>query len=275
MILSFNPVIVADENRIVAGRDPDSGDLAVIRRADAVILPQGCSEALYRLAAANSPNVFPDFSARFDYPGKTGQAVLFRQTAVKHPRTLVFDTVGGAPSPPMETPFVFKMDWGGEGDTVFLIYDRRAYDDVLAAADRLERSGHRGFIVQEFIPAGGRSVRVVVIGTRCISYWREAVNDGNFKASLAAGGTIDRSSAPEQLTAAEVAVAAFCGKTGVNLAGFDLLFAEEDTDPAPYFIEINYFFGRRGLGGAKPYYRLLNDAVSAWLASRGLTIDHA
>lgn len=274
MILSFNPVIVADINRIVAGREPDSDDLAAIRRADAVVLSQGCSAGLYRLAAANNPNVFPDFSARFDYPGKTGQARLFRQTDVKHPRTLVFDAVGDAPSPPMNTPFVFKMDWGGEGDSVFLISDRRTYDEVLAAAAELEQCGHRGFVVQEFIPSGKRSMRVVVIGTRFISYWRMAPNDGNFKASLAAGGTIDRSSAPLKRAAAEAAVAAFCGKTGVNLAGFDLLFAEEESDLEPYFIEINYFFGRRGLGGSEPYYRLLNDVVTAWLASRGLSIDH-
>ncbi|MFH1982766.1 MAG: ATP-grasp domain-containing protein [Pseudomonadota bacterium] len=275
MILSFNPVIVADENRIVAGREPDDNDAAAIRRADAIILPQGCREALYRLATAHGAPVFPDFSARFAFPGKTGQARLFRHTAVKHPRTLVFERVDQAWSPPMALPFVFKQDWGGEGEAVFLISDRHDYDTALEAAARLEKSGHRGFIVQEFIPSGGRSVRVVVIGTQRIAYWRVAAPDkDDFKASLSAGGTIDWTSDPDRLAAAVSAVDDLCSKTDINLAGMDLLFAEEKADPEPYFLEINYFFGRHGIGGASAFYRLFAEAVTAWLSSKGLTIDH-
>lgn len=275
MILSFNPVIVADLNRIVAGREPDGKDLSAIRRADAIILPQGCREALYQLATARGVPVFPDFSARFAFPGKTGQARLFAHTAVKHPRTLVFARAEEAPEPPMALPCVFKQDWGGEGEAVFLISDRRDYDEALKAVAGLEKSGHRGFIVQEFIPSGRRSVRVVVIGARRIAYWRVAAPDKeDFKASLSAGGTIDRSSAPERLSAAVSAVDDFCRKTDINLAGIDLLFAEDKTDPEPYFLEINYFFGRHGIGGSAAFYRLFTKAVTAWLASKGLTIDH-
>jgi len=275
MILSFNPIFVADANRIVAGRAPDERDLAAIRRADAIILPQGCREALYRLATAHGAPVFPDFSARFAFPGKTGQARLFLQTGVKHPRTLVFESAAAALSPPMALPFVFKLDWGGEGETVFLISDRRDYKKALETAVRLEQSGYRGFIVQEFVPSAGRSVRVVVIGTQRMAFWRVAPPDnGGFKASLSAGGTIDRASNPERLDAAVAAVDDFCGKTGINLAGMDLLFAEDETNSEPYWLEINYFFGRRGIGGSPVFYRLFTTAVTAWLTSKGLTIDH-
>ena len=59
MILSFHPIIEADENLICAGRLPEESDLEAIRRAEAVILSQGSSEALYRMARANCPHVFP------------------------------------------------------------------------------------------------------------------------------------------------------------------------------------------------------------------------
>jgi ribosomal protein S6--L-glutamate ligase len=37
------------------------------------------------------------------------------------------------------------------------------------------------------------------------------------------------------------------------------------------FLEINYFFGRTGLGGSKRFYRLLEAAIDSWLAGLGLT----
>ena len=80
MILSFHPIIVADENRLCAGRQPDSQDLDAIGNADAVILPQGCSEALYRMARAHCPHIFPNMDIRFDYPGKLGPNPLVSTT---------------------------------------------------------------------------------------------------------------------------------------------------------------------------------------------------
>ena len=79
MILSFHPIIEADENVICAGRLPDKSDLERIRRAEAVIVPQGCSEALYRMATTNCAHVFPNMDIRFDYPGKLEQISLFQK----------------------------------------------------------------------------------------------------------------------------------------------------------------------------------------------------
>ena len=73
MILSFHPCFEADINIICAGREPDHNDSAAMRSAAAVILPQGCREALYRMAKQNCAHVFPNYDARFEYPGKTGQ----------------------------------------------------------------------------------------------------------------------------------------------------------------------------------------------------------
>ena len=62
----------------------------------------------------------------------------------------------------------------------------------------------------------------------------------------------------------------FCARAGVNLAGFDLLFDRSAPAPRPLFLEINYYFGRRALGGSEAFYRLLEKAAGQWLAAHGL-----
>jgi ribosomal protein S6--L-glutamate ligase len=123
MILSFHPIIEADRNIICAGREPDDKDLAAIQGAEAVILPQGCSEALYRMARRNCPRVFPNMDVRFDFPGKCGQIRLFERYDVAHPQTLVFESTADYHhlSPGIDLPVVVKFDWGGQGDTVFKV----------------------------------------------------------------------------------------------------------------------------------------------------------
>jgi len=130
----------------------------------------------------------------------------------------------------------------------------------------------RGFLLQELIPCGSRSLRVAVIGRRLISYWRVA-NSGEFQASLARGSRIDRRGALRLQKAARESVASFCNATGVNLAGFDLLFDDrQGKDAPPLLLEINWFFGREGLGGSRRFYGLLRTEIMAWLAAHGLTL---
>ena len=82
MILSFHPLFEADQNRLCAGRDPGKEELEAIRRADAVILPQGCRESLYFMARKACPHIFPNYDARFAYPEKIGQVQLFQENRV-------------------------------------------------------------------------------------------------------------------------------------------------------------------------------------------------
>jgi len=89
-------------------------------------------------------------------------------------------------------------------------------------------------------------------------------------ANLACGGAIDHGRDGHLTAADENATAVFCQTTGINLAGFDFLCC---TDPAkadpctPLFLEINYFFGRRGLSGSEAYYQRLLQAIEDWLAN--------
>jgi ribosomal protein S6--L-glutamate ligase len=273
-VLSFHPCFVADKNRLCAGREPNDEDLAAIGRAAAVILPQGCSEALWRMASANCPRVFPNYAARFACPGKTGQICLFARIGVAHPPSVVCERAAQLPEDPaclpFGLPFFFKFDHGGEGEGVFPVDGTAAYQRLAQRAAAADREGRGGVVLQAPVPTGGRVMRVVVIGDSRRTYWRVHGNATRAVVNLTGGGTVDARSDPHLQHRAAAAVSDFCRATGINLAGFDLLFDATDPDPAPQFLEINYFFGRQGLGGSQRYYALLEAAIRGWLADQGL-----
>jgi len=275
MILSFHPCFMADKNMICAGRKPGAAELEDIKNADAVILPQGCSEDLYHLARKNCENVFPNYDARFKYPGKTGQIELFQETGVYYPETKIYrnvdwlcDSSGKAPDRklPFSYPFVFKFDWGGEGETVCLIKTKAGLKKAFRKAEAFEKTGQKGFLLQEYVESGNRSLRIAVIGQKLISYWRVQNDPDNFYSGLSHGAVVDFDSDKELIKIAEERVRNFCRQTGINLAGFDLLFSSEK-DNEPLFLEINYFFGRKGLGGSEKFYKILNGEIRKWLRS--------
>jgi ribosomal protein S6--L-glutamate ligase len=276
MILSYHPCFEGDKSLLCAGREPGADDLAAIKAADAVILPQGCRQSLYEMAHSNCTNVFPNFDARFNYPGKVGQARLFKEKRVAHSNTEIFLNLdafsthyGGFPEKSnLDFPFVFKFNWGGEGEQVYLIQSSSEFQNILQTAKSFEKSGHTGFVLQEYIPSQNRSLRVVVIGQTMTSYWRIQENAHRFGTHLAKGAVIDTESDPELQAAAMSSVKDFCILTGINLAGFDILFSQESK--ALFFLEINYHFGRRGLGGSEKFYETLIAEIKKWIDSLGL-----
>lgn len=279
MILSFHPCFTADKNIICAGRKPGRADLKKIRLADAVILPQGCSEELYYMARENCRNVFPNYDARFKYPGKTGQILLFQKTETVHPASRIFTSLSFLydkdqniikENLPFTYPFVLKFDWGGEGETVYLIKTQAGLKKALRKAGEFEKTGQKGFILQEYIKSGNRSLRIAVIGEKFISYWRVQKDPDNFRAGISQGAMIDFDSDPKLIKAAESNVKEFNKKNGINLAGFDFIFSSESNNDEPLFLEINYYFGRKGLGGSEKFYKILNGEIKKWLKSLDL-----
>jgi ribosomal protein S6--L-glutamate ligase len=274
MILSYHPCFEADKNLLCAGREPDADDLEAIKSAYAVILPQGCYQSLYEMARDNCNHVFPNFDARFKYRGKIGQAKLFQEHNVAHPQTETYLNLDSfskhySDFPQKVTfdfPFVFKFDWGGEGDQVYLIKSNSEFLNVLRTAEKFEKTGQAGFIIQEYIPTKNRSLRVVVIGRTYISYWRIQQVTECFFSNISKGAVIDSDSDPDLQAAAVKSVIDFCFQTGINMAGLDVLFAIDEKIKNPLFLEINYYFGRRGLGGAEKFYEILNDEITKWLA---------
>ncbi len=277
MILSFHPCFSGDKNIICAGRLPDAEDLSAIKAADAVILSQGCSRQLYDMARYHCDHVFPNYDARFRYPGKLDQIRLFRKLKLPHPDTRLYGAINDIRSASgnissdihFDFPWVFKFPWGGEGETVFLIESRVEFEKILKRADGYEKSGEKGFLIQEYIRTH-RSLRIVRINETILSYWRVMKNPDRFGSSLAAGAKVDTESDPEVQQAAIDLLEPFCEKTGINLAGFDVLVPDKAEKKNPLFIEINYFFGRSGLGGSDNFYRLLEAEIHQWLHKRGL-----
>ena len=271
----------ADENMICAGRPPGENERIAIGAADATILPQGCRRELYEMARCYCPRVFPDYNARFEYPGKIGQIRLFRKEGVRFPASEIFSTVDTFTGRyrhlpgdlPYRFPVVLKFDWGGEGETVYLMDSVDQMEAALATAADSERAGLSGFLLQEFIPCDNRVLRVVVVGSKIISYWRVGPPSRRICVNVSAGAQIDFDSNPDHQRRAIDAVKRFSQATRINLAGFDLLYANRSEDDEPYFLEINYFFGRRGLGGSEAYYRLLHTEICKWLRHHGLALD--
>ena len=278
MIVSFHPLFEADKNIICAGREPKAEDMAAIKAADAVVLAQGCSQALYEMARSNCANVFPNYDARFKYPGKIGQINLFQKLNVSHPASEIFADVAAfqrwrietAGDSPFAFPLVFKLDWGGEGQTVYQINCADDLEKILEQTAEFEKSGQCGFLLQEYISSGANTLRVVIIGQQHISYWRIQENSAEFYANLSKGAVLDSDYEPElQLKAVDL-VKSVCKKTGINLAGFDVIFSNQGIHPEPNLLEINYFFGRRGLGGSEAYYKVLQQEIRKWLLGNGL-----
>ncbi|MFP4225307.1 MAG: RimK family alpha-L-glutamate ligase [Desulfobacterales bacterium] len=273
MILSYHPCFVGDENRLCAGRQPDQTDLDVISRADALILPQGTPRRLYEMGRQTCPSVFPNYDMRFKYPDKSGQIRLFRKIGAKHPQTRIFESIsqyphnGGRPNLPPEFsyPCIFKFDWGGESDSIILLKAPEDLADVLKKAAQYEKTGQRRFLLQTFIPSASRSLRVVVIDRKMVSYWKTQENPESVFAGVSKGARIDAASDPDLQALGKAAVEAVCRRTGIDLAGFDLLFPSNVSKPQPFFLEINYFFGRKGLGGSEQFYQLLTREIYHWL----------
>ena len=145
---------------------------------------------------------------------------------------------------------------------------------MFKVAEKCEASGQKGFIIQEYIPANNRSLRVVVIGETFHSYWRIQHDANHFLSNIAKDAVIDYDLCPDMQAAAVASVKEFCRLTKINLAGFDILFSSETRACTPIFLEINYYFGRRGLGGSEKFYDLLTKEIMKWIESLGLAFEN-
>ena len=91
-VLSMHPVIAGD----VFYWDRDVWDKNLFRsinKANAIILPQTVNKELYSLCVKMCQHVFPNYDLRFQWEGKTGDALAFWSYGINHPDTLVFPKV--------------------------------------------------------------------------------------------------------------------------------------------------------------------------------------
>lgn len=276
MILSFHPCFTADNQVIFGSRKMNKEDVALINSADVVILPQTCSYDLHEACRQSSAMVFPDYGLRFQYPGKTGQSRFFREYEIPYPKTEIFQNLeafrsldrAGAESI-NRYPHFIKTDKGHEAEGVFLVKNNQDLNKVQNTLNLLEKAGSSGFILQELIPTEGNVLRVVIMGDTLTGYWKRPIKSGQMITSAGDNGIIDKEWRPDLLEQGRVAARVFSKKTGINLAALDYVFDIRADNPKPLILEINYYFGRRGLGGSENYYRLLYETIKKWLAEKG------
>ncbi len=258
--VSFRPEIRMEENLPPFIRIEDPGIIDVLRAATGVLLPSYVSPWTYRSITQHAKHWFPRLEARFHFQGKTRQVHLFHAMGVRHPESLVFETPLDLETyldehgPPWGYPMVLKGDLGGGGETVFPIHGR---EDVPVHLRNLP--GDKPLLIQKWVEHGGKDLRVVVYGDRAVSYFR--VGGGQFYNNVCRGGKLDHEGWPELQRKGVSAVRAFCRRAGIDIAGFDLMFPD---DGEPVFVEVNFHFGRKGLGGLKEHRKHLQNAIQSW-----------
>jgi ribosomal protein S6--L-glutamate ligase len=275
MIASLHPCITKDLNILCAGRSLTEREKKKLARARAVIVPQGVTAEVYQECRRLVPHVFPFYDLRFPLEGKVGDALLFQLHQVPHPRTLIFQNekalfesypdLQALPALLSGYPLILKANRGGEGSFVFLVRSEQELREKLTWLPRDE-----GFILQEKVDHGGRDLRVVVLFDAFRAYWRVQPDPGNFMTNQSQGARIVHQEDVHLQQKAIEAVRDFCTRTGINLAGFDILFDQGKNSEVPLFLEINYYFGRKGLGGSMGFYDLLQAAADRWLAGLDL-----
>jgi ribosomal protein S6--L-glutamate ligase len=170
-------------------------------------------------------------------------------------------------------PWVIKLNWGGQGDGVWAVNTARDQDRAMARLLSLENTGQPGFLIQNQIDTQGRCLRVAVVGDQSVSYWRIQSATQPFGTGVAQGARIDHADDPDLQERAASIARRICQQTRLQLGGFDFIFSRKALDQgivAPLLLEINYFFGRTGLGGSQGFYNIFRKAVDRWLAGIGL-----
>ena len=271
MILSFHPRIKGDVNcRLTPRRKFTHQDGATIASAKAVVFTQHVKPHQYHFCKTLCPHVFPDYTYRFGFEGKYGNIQLFRKFQAPHPETICYQSVEvfkhrhfKSHEPLLPFPFVLKGDRGGGGWAVYLIKDESDLMEKLVTLGNPHLHATKRFIAQAFVPHGGKDLRVVVLGDLAKAYWRCQPDPEEFRNNVGRGAMVDHTSHPHLMDMGIQCVKGFCSKTGINLAAFDVLF--DHHQPTPLLSEINFLFGRKGLGGSAQFHVLLNLAVKNWL----------
>ena len=279
MILSFHPCLDSDAQIILGDRSLTKEDMALIQKANVIILPQTCPYDLYEVCANSNALIFPNYKTRFRYPGKVGQARLFKKLALPHPKTMCWQTVNEFKDAvkskkngtyPHKTPFLIKDNHSHEGDGVHIVKDKSGLAWLLDNMSAKENMYKDGFISQEFIPCSGNVLRAVILGTKIISYWKRPKSDDQVITTISRGAEIDHDWRPDLQEKGKALARIIAEKTEINLAAIDFIFPDSDNRVSPLTLEINYYFGRRGIGGIENYYRLLHAAVCDWLEGQGV-----
>ncbi|WP_028313300.1 ATP-grasp domain-containing protein [Desulfatibacillum aliphaticivorans] len=276
MIVSLHPHFKGDFGLTLSVKSLSEYQTAgILKNAAAIIVPQSVNQEQYAICRSFTDCIFPNYSNRFGFEGKVGNSLLLNKFGLPHPKTLLFESADDwrrkfpdPDRPPLPRPFVLKNNQGGCGFGIFLITSQ---DELDTALDFFQKQGG-GFVAQEFVDHGGKDLRVVLIGDMVKTYWRCQKTPGEFRNNVGKGALIDREGDPELTAEGVECVKGFKDRTGVNLAAVDVLF--DQNKKKPLISEINFVFGRKGVGGVTAFRSMFNAAAVQWLKGKGLRLFH-
>ncbi len=276
MIVSLHPHFRGDFGQSLSLKtlfsDQTSGFL---KQARAIVVPQSIQAREYAFCQEFTPHIFPDYSCRFGYEGKAGNFQLLKQFNLPHPSTFQYESVKdwqdrhpANQNLPLPYPFVIKNDEGGCGFGIFLINSSQDLSLALNFLRSQEEKSSGGFVIQEYVDHGGKDLRVVLLGDQFLTYWRRQDNPGEFRNNVGRGASIDPDGDPGLTSTGVEVVLDLKKRTGINLAAIDVMF--DKIAQQPLITEINFVFGRKGIGGTIAFRQLFNQATRDWLQTKGL-----
>jgi ribosomal protein S6--L-glutamate ligase len=233
------------EIQVVVNGVAGLGSKSLLPKLDAVIPRIGTSVTFYGLA------VVRQFEAAGIVTTASSQGIarsrdkleslqIMAQAQLPIPRTAVIarpeallaavEAVGGL-------PVVVKLIRGTQGRGVILAN----YLSTISAVLKRARELHQQAILQEFIAeAGGRDLRVIIIGDRCVAAMERHAAEGEFRANLHRGG----SAVPVELDEATRSLARQAARAhGLAVAGVDLVRSKR----GPLLLEVNSSPGLEGI----------------------------
>jgi RimK family alpha-L-glutamate ligase len=195
------------------------GDLALARldvRDDLCGIERGLWEL--RVLEREGVRVLNPAAALVAAHDKLATAGRLQDAGLPHP-----DTHSVGPDwrlPPLEFPFVIKPRFGSWGRDVLHVEGERSLRAALALLRSRPWFAAAGAIAQEYVPHGGRDLRVVVAGRVAVGAIERVAAPGEWRTNVALGA----SRVPVELPpgARELAVAA-AAATGADIAAVDLL----------------------------------------------------
>ncbi len=231
--------------QMMVAKLPDMTRPLMLPALDAVIPRIGTSVTFYGLAvvrqfeSAGIPTTASSYAIACSRD-KLQSLQTMAQAGLPIPRTAVVarpealyaavEAVGGLPA-------VVKLIHGTQGRGVFLAHQMATISALLQRAAELNRQA----IVQEFIAeAGGRDLRLIVVGDQCVAAMERQAPGGEFRANLHRGATA-APFVPDKPTAA-LAVAAAAAH-GLAVAGVDLILSRR----GPLLLEVNSSPGLEGI----------------------------
>jgi RimK family alpha-L-glutamate ligase len=205
---------------------PPHGSLAtgaadvLLGRLDVKPTLDGVEDGLWELAAAASGGalLLNPPQALHAAHDKLATALMLARSGVPHPATA--HVVEPTAPASLEPPYVVKPRYGSWGRDVFRCDTKGELERLLASLATRPWFRAHGAVVQEYVGAGARDLRLVVAGGAVIGAIERVARPGEWRTNVSLGGVRRRAAAPTE--ARQLALRAVAA-LGLDLAGVDLL----------------------------------------------------